>query len=487
MRSLFIACALVSPLVSQDFRVTEGPKDDQVIQRGLDGFATIRLKGTVSGKKLSGRPIEGRVVASKSAAAKVEWSAIGMVDRLKWTAELKGIPTGGPYRIEIRVQGAPAVAAVDNLLVGDLWVLAGQSNMEGVGDLVDVQPPDPLVHTFDMADQWHVAEEPLHTQVGAADRVHWRENAQGELERVTGERLIRYNQERKKGAGLGIPFGVTMLKRTGVPIGLIPCAHGGTSMDQWDPALKDQGGDSLYGAMVRRFEASGGRVRGMLWYQGESDANTKAAPEFRRKFENLIRAVRRDFRMPDLPFYYVQIGRHISDSNATEWNQVQEAQRQVELEVAHTGMVTAVDLSLDDGIHVSTPDLKRLGRRLADLACHDLFPRSEFGDRKPGPRPASAQFENGVIQVRFTSVNGGLESSGRISGFTVHNDKGQLIPAIYKARIDPAEASTVILYISGKLPEKASLRYGFGKDPYCNLRDAADMAVPAFGPLDIKQ
>ena len=95
------------------------------------------------------------------------------MQKLEWTADLGGIPAGGPYRIELRIQGTNAVAQVDNILVGDLWVLAGQSNMEGMGELVDVQQPDPLVHSFDLADNWVVAEEPLHTLVSAADRVHW--------------------------------------------------------------------------------------------------------------------------------------------------------------------------------------------------------------------------------------------------------------------------------------------------------------------------
>ena len=143
--------------------------------------------------------------------------------------------------MEVRAGGSTTV--VGDVLVGDLWVLAGQSNMEGVGDLVDVQKPDPLVHSFDQLDAWGVAREPLHNLPGAVDRVHWRKNKQGEPERYTGEALAKFNETRKKGAGLGLPFAVEMVRRTGVPVGLVPCAHGGTSMDQWSPELKDKGGD----------------------------------------------------------------------------------------------------------------------------------------------------------------------------------------------------------------------------------------------------
>jgi sialate O-acetylesterase len=359
--------------------------------------------------------------------------------------------------------------------------------MEGHGDLIDVQQPMPLVHSFDMADKWLVAEEPLHTLVSAADRVHWRLNENKEPERWTGERLDKFLTDRKKGAGLGLPFAEELLRRTGIPVGLIPCAHGGTSMDQWSPALKDREGDSLYGSMLRRFRAAGGNVKGVLWYQGESDANPKAAPEFPRKFEDLVKAVRADFKQPDLPFYYVQIGRHIDSKNIAEWNAVQSAQLAAESRLPNTAMVASVDCTLDDGIHVSTRDLKRIARRLADEVSHDLFPRiKNYGDLKRGPRPLAAKYENGIVTVTFSSVNGRLEAEGRISGFSIHDAKGEPLPMIYRSAIDPAAASTVLLYIGGKPPQNASVRYGFGKDPYCNLHDATDQAVPAFGPLVIQ-
>jgi hypothetical protein len=80
------------------------------------------------------------------------------------------------------------------------------------------------------------------------------------------------------------------------------------------------------------------------------------------------------------------------------------------------------------------------------------------------------------VKVRFSGVNMRLESLGRIAGFSIHDSAGKPVAAIYKAMVDPAEASTVLLYVSGKLPEKASVWYGFGKDPYCNVHDSADLA-----------
>lgn len=468
--------------LAQDLRITSGPVDNQVFQRNADQTADLRLAGTAANKKANGKEIEARLIAAdNSTVPGFDWTALGKIQKLKWSGELKRVPAGGPYRLEVRLQGSESTISIANLLVGDLWVLAGQSNMEGHGDLIDVQPPSPLVHSFDMADRWGVAEEPLHTLVNAADPVHWPLNAQREPEQLTGERLETYVVNRKKGAGLGLPFAVEMVQRTGVPVGLIPCAHGGTSMDQWNPALKDREGESLYGSMYRRVQAVGGQVKGVLWYQGESDTNPAAAPLFLGKFEALVKATRADFNLPDLPFYYVQIGRHIDKTNFAEWNKVQLAQLRAESDVPHLGMVAAVDLQLDDGIHVGTQDLKRLAIRLADLACHDLFPRiKDYGERKRGPRPVAAIYTDGVVKVTFSGVNGRLQSDGRMAGFSIHESTGAETPMIYRSRVDAAEASSVLLYVQGKLPQNATLWYGFGKDPYCNVRDADDMAVPVF-------
>jgi sialate O-acetylesterase len=473
---LVVSLAVCVVASAQAVRIDSGLSAHQVLQRGA---------GSRSHARVAGAGPDGAVEAryTPEGGAATAWTKIADARSGQWSGELS-LPTGGPYAVEIRAGGG--VVRVDDVLVGDLWVLAGQSNMEGYGDLVDVQKPDPMVHSYDMLEAWVVASEPLHNLPGSADRVHWRKNKQGELERLTGEALAKFNEARKKGGGLGLPFAVEMVRRTGVPVGLVPCAHGGTSMDQWSPELKDKGGESLYGAMFRRFQAVGGRVAGVLWYQGESDAGPKPAPLFQDKFKGLIAAVRKDFVQPELPFYYVQIGRYVDKGNIPEWLVVQDAQRAVEREVPNTGMISSSDCVLDDGIHVSTADQKKLGRRFAVLASRDLFSSiSDYGQARRGPRPLSAKFADGVITLRFDEVNGSLRAPGRINGFSLHDAEGAPAASIYKIRTDPADGSVLYLHVSGKLVDGAILRYCYGKDPYCNLTDALDMAAPAFGPLPI--
>jgi sialate O-acetylesterase len=167
----------------------------------------------------------------------------------------------------------------------------------------------------------------------------------------------------------------------------------------------------------------------------------------------------------------------VNNQNVAEWNAVQEMQRKAEQTIPNSGLVPAIDVSLDDGIHVGTQDLKMLGKRLANLA---------LGRTKRGPRPIAATFSNGVVRVAFAEVNGKLTSEGRISGFSIHVGSGEPLPLIFKARVDPQDPSAVLLSIGGKLPEGAVLHYGYGKDPYCNLRDEAGMGTPVFGPMAIQ-
>ncbi|MCC7499419.1 MAG: sialate O-acetylesterase [Bryobacterales bacterium] len=482
---LTMAVAVCAPfsLLADGILVTSGAVDNQVFQRNAQGLADLSLAGSAS---RDGR-LEVRVTRQNLALPGLDWQPAATVSSGRWQAAVKGVPAGGPYRVELRVTGTNADGRVGNILVGDLWILAGQSNMEGTANLVNVTAPHALVHSLDMMDHWLVAEDPLHNMYGAIDRIHQKRRKLPE--RLTGEALAKYNAARRKGAGPGLPFAVEMVRLTGVPVGLIPCADGGSSMDEWSPALKDQGGDSLYGGTLRRFRLAGGQVAGILWWQGESDAfNQPAAAAYKEKFRTLINAFRQDFGQPELPVYWVQIGRFTVPDNADFWHKVQEDERILETEIRHTGMVASIDSDLDDAIHAGTESQKHIGARLAKLACHDLFPEMKgCAAVQRGPRPVSAALANNVVKVKFSGVNGSLKAAGRVSGFTIHDADGTPKPRIYRAQVDPDDATIILLYLSGKPVPGMSVYYGYGKDPYCNVKDEAGMALPVFGPIPIEQ
>jgi sialate O-acetylesterase len=175
------------------------------------------------------------------------------------------VPTGGPYRLvaAVKVAGKEETMTVGPLFVGDLWVLGGQSNMVGYGDLIDVVPPHPKVMALGMDGRWVRAQEPLHWEIDAVDPVHLDLLGPAFADPAARAGFSQdHHKGRGQGAGLGLPFAVSLAEQTGVPIGLLTCAHGGTSMAQWSPAKKGEGGRSLYGAMLLHIRRAGGRVKG---------------------------------------------------------------------------------------------------------------------------------------------------------------------------------------------------------------------------------
>jgi len=263
-------------------------------------------------------------------------------------------------------------------------------------------------------------------------------------------------------------------------------------MEQWSPEKKGEGGRSRYGSMLLQVRRAGGRVKGMLWYQGESDANERASTIYPRVFADFIAAVREDLHQPKLPFYLVQITRLVynrSDVDPKGRNPVREAQRLIPDRVPHTAVVSAIDLELDDLGHVGTHGLKRLGGRLALVALREVYgqtgataPNLEKVVKGPGDPPA--------LVVKFKGVNVresprlGLQPARRIGGFSIRQRDGSEIPLIFEAAVGPAPDS-VLLKLTGAIPKGAQLWYGYGLDPYCNLTDSLDMAVPAFGPVPL--
>jgi sialate O-acetylesterase len=455
-----------------------GLADYQVVQCDETGKAAFLLGGLSDAQGAmdvvvehadTGRKVKTGVITAQAADG-------------KWEARVEGVPAGGPYRVVCKLRGSKESVAAENILVGDLWLLAGQSNMQGVGNLVAVEEPDPQVHLFAMDRRWRMAQEPLHILAESPDAVHYPQDK--EAERAA---AIAAARQGAKGAGLGLSFAREMVKRTGRPVGLVATAHGGTSMEQWNPARRDEGGASLYGSMYQSFLEAGGKVRGVLWYQGESDAGPEPVQVYREKMEALIAAFRSDLGDPTLPFYIVQLGRFVVESpNAAAWNRVQADQLAITQSVPHTGLAPAVDLALDDLIHIGTPGLKTLGRRMAKLAEHDLY----GGTVLHGPRLARVErFDTRYgkgLRVHFTGVNGGLRAAGRLSGFSLSQTAdGPDLPCIYKQEIDPENPAAVLLWVQ-KMPEPTvHLWHGRGYDPYCNLTDAEDMAVPVFGPVPV--
>ncbi|GMN35069.1 hypothetical protein TIFTF001_005059 [Ficus carica] len=239
------------------------------------------------------------------------------------------------------------VSTLANLGIGssapmDIFILAGQSNMAGRGGVVHgrwegyVPPqcqPDSRILRFSAGRQWEEAHEPLHADID------------------TGKAC---------GVGPGMAFANEVVRSRGPEevVGLVPCAVGGTRISQWGR------GSSLYNQMVSRAEESvksGGTIRAVLWYQGESDTVRRPDAEgYRANMESLVTNLRSDLNIPYLLIIQVALasgeGRYI--------DVVRKAQQEINL--PNVKCVDAKGLPLGpDNLHLTTSSEVQLGLMLA--------------------------------------------------------------------------------------------------------------------------
>lgn len=435
-------------------QIATGLFDRMVLQRGVPHTVTLAT------------PARGDVFQRVGRG----WKNVGRAPRFT----LAPLPVGGPHTIALEIREAGRTThrlTVRDVLVGDVWIAAGQSNMQGYGRREFAAKPHPFVRAFYMDDQWRVARDPIHNLDACVDQVHLDLNGG-----------VRYAPNTTHGVGPAVAFAQEMRRLTGVPQGIIACAHGGTSMTQWDPARRDEGGKSLYGATYRRLQKNGGHLAGVIWYQGESDANASDAPHYTARMKALIAAFRRDAGDPRLPFVLVQLARvtNLDDAAGAHWNAIQSQQLQLQQRLPRVAVVPAVDLTLDDPIHIGGASMDRLGRRLAN-AMHAL--RTGRGPLPILPGRHRVRTDRGtgqaILEIPFHNVAGRLVSGSRPTGFRV---SGNSAVTVVDVRLVGVTAHVLLsakpLHVTG-----AKIQYGRGADPYCNITDEADRALPVFGPI----
>ncbi len=380
----------------------------------------------------------------------------------------------------------------------DVWVLAGQSNMQGAGRTPDTLT-DPAIWMMNMDDRWMVAREPVHRVFEAKAPAYPIASYElsGDPDKTL-EKTRKYFQEqsvisRQKPIGRtgpGIYFARHLAAATGRNIGLIPCALGGSKIDQWDPAGKSHGDSSLYGAMLHRVRSAGfEHIKGLVWYQGESEALMGQADSYEAKLLNLIDSFRKDIGRPDLPVLVVQIGRFLIRDPAGDFNW--EALRNVQLKTVADRpgiyLTTGIDLELDDVIHLSSPAQQRLGVRLAELALTRVYGLPGHGDQiEPQKLELKKDTVTGsyYLLLHYKGVKGKLKANGLPCGFEMRfSNSIRLSHVIPKVALDRDDAAGLRLYLSALPEEPASLICGPGTNPTLNITDDQDMPVPAFGPL----
>lgn len=230
---------------------------------------------------------------------------------------------------------SPLLRGAESVRDLDLYLLVGQSNMAGRGKIEPADMvPVPGIWMLNQAGEWVPAIDPVH-----------------------------FDRPERVGVGLARSFAAAVqAARPGRQIGLVPCAVGGTRLDQWVP-----GGELYTNAIARmKIAMADGTLRGILWHQGESDCNSEAAANaYAENWAIMAAAFRRDLNAPDVPIIVGALGdfldRPFTQVVNTQLASLASASNQV-------GFVSALGLpAREDQIHFSAAAQKEFGRRYAQI------------------------------------------------------------------------------------------------------------------------
>ncbi|MGH2812337.1 MAG: sialate O-acetylesterase, partial [Actinomycetota bacterium] len=285
------------------------------------------------------------------------------------------------------------------------------------------------------------------------------------------------------GIGPGLFFAEELIQICGVPIGLIPCALGGSSLEMWQRDFAEKKNemfpDTLYGDLVDRVGIAGGAVKGVLWYQGESDTLPDNSKTYLERFEGFVRDLRRDLRIPDLPVITVQLAtaEEMEWAGEENWDRVREAQRLASETIPHVELVASADLPRNDHVHISTDGHRVLAKRLALAASTRT---TGCAPQYSVPRLGAVRADGERIEVRFAGVNGSLAVSPGASLKDCFEVPGS---SVTETRISGPD--TVDVVTDRSTADAREIYYGKGFRPPLGLIDDAGFAMPLFGPVAV--
>jgi hypothetical protein len=220
-----------------------------------------------------------------------------------------------------------------------LYLLVGQSNMAGRGQVEPSdQTPNPRVLMLNKEGAWVPAVDPMHSDKPTA------------------------------GVGLGRTFGLLAAEADPtITVGLIPCAHGGSPIDSWQPGVfyAPTKGHPWDDAMRRAKEAmEKGTLKAILWHQGESDASEKLASAYQAKLDDLVARFRKELGADGVPFILGQIGKFADVPWSEYQTTIDAAHRGLPERVKNTAYVSAEGLKhKGDRVHFDAASYRELGRR----------------------------------------------------------------------------------------------------------------------------
>jgi sialate O-acetylesterase len=476
------------------------------LSTGFGAQATVRLPALVGNHMVLQRdvpvPVWGWATAGERVvvtfrghdyAAKL--SAAG-----RWQVMLPATPAGGPYTLTVK--GRKDTRTIEDILMGDVWLASGQSNMEL--PLRDKNAPAPGAYPLILN-----AEQ----EVASADFP--------QIRQFTVKKVVAYQpQTETEGydwqvcspatagsfSAVGYFFARDLHQRYHVPIGLINSPWGGTPAEAWvsaealqklpdfqapvaalagrparsaTPEKDAQNTPTvLYNGMIAPLQPYA--IKGVIWYQGES--NTGRGAQYRTLFPALIRDWRARWGS-ELPFLFVQLANFTKTlplPGPSDWAEVREAQAMT-LALPRTGMASAIDLGDPDDIHPANK--QDVGYRLA-LAARQVA----YGDQQvvaAGPMFQSMQASGSQIRLKFSNVGTGLmlkSGTTTLTGFAVAGADGQF----HWAAATLAGPAEVVLTCAA-VPTPVAVRYDWANNPLGNLYNREGLPAAPFrtdGPKD---
>lgn len=434
--------------------LTKSPGDWEILQH-KDGYAKVILEGIYNVHPAAievgvdfARPVV-RVMREDDNMTVIPWTKADTVrEGENYTGEFRTsllLPAGGLYRIETSLETKSTMPdltwlyrgdCVLHLGVGNLFIIAGQSNSAGYGRDYAFDPPHLKVHLYRNRGVWDLATHPMNESTGAGS--------------------LPNEEMGVSGVSPYLSFAKNFYELTRMPVGLIQTSLGGSEISRWSP----EDGE-LYQNMINKIHATGGSYAGVLWYQGCSDTDSEKAPLYLHRFRRIVESLRQELGY-EIPFFTCQINRQINGINDEAWGMVKEAQRQAALIIPGVTALSTTNLSLCDGIHNTAHSNMMLGEKLARHCYHVLNGGEEF---EP-PTVTQITHLDKKLELTFDHVKRGFlvfSGLGADSGFTLIDEKGDI--EILKIRGNRQDENHIYLELSREMEGDAFLSFAWEADP----------------------
>jgi len=434
------------------------------------------------------------------------WSRPGTDVTVKFAGQVQHARAGNNGRWEARLASLQAssqpadlvveageIRTLTNILVGEVWLCSGQSNMEKpIGKQPGQKPCLNYEQELAAADFPEIRLFKAHTALAAAP--------QRDVNKPSGWQLCSSNSlEAIKFSAAGYFFGREIHNQLKVPVGLVESSWGGTRIEPWTPPLGFDLVPSLagldtplsptnkltntmpmaiYNAMIAPLAHFA--MRGVLWYQGESNCMGQQPDGaiYTDKMEALIRSWRILWDEGDFPFYYVQIapfkyfsGSHQYAVSADALPELWEAQTRA-LRIPNTGMIVTTDLA-DDVKDIHPRDKLDVGKRLAMIALNKTYGRKDLVCS--GPMYQKMEIHDGQAVLSFEDTAGGLASKDGqpLTWFTIAGADKKFVPA--QAMI----TNGTVVVSSPDVAKPVAVRFAWDEIAQPNLFNGAGLpAVP---------